>query len=198
MEQTRRRIVEAAVELHRTVGPARSTISAIAEAAGVQRHTVYRHFPDERSLFAACTARYLGELPLPDPDAFRVGDPDERLRRALGATYARYAADAAGLANITRDAEVLPGLVGVGLAKWRERMRDVLAEGWPVQPSRRRRVEAAIAHVLDFATWRSLARGLPRDEVIDVAASFVAGAAGFAGRRPIRARVRARRQPRLG
>ena len=50
---TRRRITETAVELHGTVGPARTSISAVAERAGVRRSTLYRHFPDEAALFDA-------------------------------------------------------------------------------------------------------------------------------------------------
>src|SRR3954469_20083307 len=65
--ETRRRIVEATEELHRTVGPARTTISEIAERAGVQRLTVYNHFPEERELFAACSAHFMAEVPPPSP-----------------------------------------------------------------------------------------------------------------------------------
>ena len=56
--ETRQRIVDAAVELHTSVGPARTTISAIAERAGVERHTVYAHFPDEPTLFRACSTHW--------------------------------------------------------------------------------------------------------------------------------------------
>jgi AcrR family transcriptional regulator len=65
--ETRRRIVEAAVDLHSSIGPARTTVSMIAERAGVQRHTFYAHFPDERSLFLACSGLTLERDPLPDP-----------------------------------------------------------------------------------------------------------------------------------
>ena len=58
--ETKQRIVEAAVALHTSVGPARTTISAIAERAGVERHTVYAHFPDERTLFRACSTHWRG------------------------------------------------------------------------------------------------------------------------------------------
>src|SRR3954454_19384323 len=79
-DETRRRITEATVELHRTVGAARTTISAIAEKAGVERLTVYRHFPDEGSLFDACSAHWIEANPLPDPAAWAaIADPDERL-----------------------------------------------------------------------------------------------------------------------
>ncbi len=64
--QTRRRIVEATVDLHSTLGPARTTISDVAERAGVQRHTVYAHFPTERDLFYACSGLALERDPLPD------------------------------------------------------------------------------------------------------------------------------------
>src|SRR3954465_951907 len=90
-EETRRRITAATVELHREVGPARTTISAIAERAGVERLTVYRHFPDERSMFEACTTHYASEVPQPDPAKWAgIEEPAERLRAALLAFYDYY------------------------------------------------------------------------------------------------------------
>src|SRR6266852_9682488 len=88
---TRERIVDATVELHDSFGPARTTISAIAERAGVQRLTVYRHFPDERSLLHACSSHWTGQNPKPDPSSWvSIADPEERLRTALTAIYAYF------------------------------------------------------------------------------------------------------------
>ena len=88
-EATRRSIVEATMGLHESVGPARTTVSAVAERAGVQRLTVYRHFPDERALLAACSGHWVATNPAPDPGPWRkIRDPQERLRRALGEIYA--------------------------------------------------------------------------------------------------------------
>src|SRR5207245_1006322 len=103
---TRQRIVKAAVALHTTLGPARTTVSAVAEGAGVQRHTVYRHFPDERSLGLACSGAFLQEHPLPDPAPWRTTiDAERRLRRGLEELYGYYARHAHALAPILRDAE---------------------------------------------------------------------------------------------
>ena len=89
--ETRRRITEAAVELHGTVGPARTSISAIAERAGVRRSTVYRHFPDEAALFDACSSHWAAANPVPDMAAWAsIDDPDERLRTTLDELYAFY------------------------------------------------------------------------------------------------------------
>src|SRR5919107_5906511 len=89
--ETRQRILEAMVDLHREVGPARTTISAIAERAGVERLTVYRHFPDERSMFEACTTHYATEVPQPDPASWAdIDDPAERLRAVLLNFYDYY------------------------------------------------------------------------------------------------------------
>ena len=91
MAETRLRITEAAVELHGTIGPARTTVSAIAERAGVQRHTVYRHFPTDADLFGACSAHYIAANPLPDQAPWRaIADPQRRLARALDDLYAYY------------------------------------------------------------------------------------------------------------
>ena len=106
-EETKRRITEATVELHRTVGPARTTISAIAEKAGVQRLTVYRHFPDERDLLAACSAHWLGADPPPDITTW-TDTP-----AALAELYAWYRRNEPMLANTARDAPSMPALAEI-------------------------------------------------------------------------------------
>ena len=108
-ESTRRRITESAVELHRTLGPARTSISAVAERAGVRRSTVYRHFPDEAALFAACTARWMASNPVPDVGRWAaIDDPDERLRAALEELYSHYRRTERMMNNILRDEETVP------------------------------------------------------------------------------------------
>ena len=160
-EETRRRIVEATVELHETIGMARTTISAIAEKAGVERLTVYRHFPDERALFSACSAHFRGANPAPDPAAWtQVSDPEERLRTALAEVYAYHRRTEPMMANFFRDAPLKPVLFEVG-AKYIqlfERMRYVLATGWGVEDERLDLLLAALGHALDLQTWRSLVR----------------------------------------
>src|ERR671913_2322332 len=109
MRETRRRIAEAAVELHRTVGPARTTVSAIAEKAGVQRHTYYAHFPELKDLYQACMGHYSERNPVPDPSRWAdIADAEERLRVALSEVYAYYAANEAMLSNVLRDAALDP------------------------------------------------------------------------------------------
>jgi AcrR family transcriptional regulator len=173
--ETRRRIVDATVGLHTSVGPARTTISAIAERAGVERHTVYAHFPDDRALFQACSGHWRALHPLPDSSRWgRIADPVRRLRAALQDVYAWYELVEDDLAIFSRDAGVHSPTAE--LVSRRERaigaLRDVIAEGWP----RRKAVHAAIGHALDFETWRSLTRrqGLTRKQAVDAMLSFVA------------------------
>src|SRR5262245_8859955 len=100
---TRRRITEAAIELHGTIGPSRTTLSAVAERAGVERRTLYRHFPNEADLFAACSSDYFAANPWPDLDGWRaVAEPDERLQRALDELYAYYERTAPMFRNVMR------------------------------------------------------------------------------------------------
>jgi len=154
---TRRRITESAMELHGTVGPARTTISAVAERAGVRRSTVYRHFPDEAALFAACSSHWSALHPPPDLGAWaRIEDPGERLRRALEELYGYYRATEPMLANLLRDearVPVLRELLG-GFHGYLAAARDVLLAGREAHPE----LCAAVGHALAFATWRSLAR----------------------------------------
>jgi len=162
---TRRRIVEATVGLHTSVGPARTTISAIAHRAGVERHTVYAHFPDERTLFRACSAHWQARHPRPEVDALLdLEDPVRRLRNALDRMYAWYESVEADLVLFIRDApETEAGAKALGATMGElERLADGLASGWP----RRKSVRAAIGHALAFETWRSLVRreGLTRKQ----------------------------------
>src|SRR5687768_2936331 len=104
--ETRRRIVEAAFELHSTLGPAQTTVSQIAERAGVQRHTYYAHFPEERGLFLACSGLALERDPLPDVEAWRAVPPGRaRLREGLALIYSWYQRNAQQAACVLRDAE---------------------------------------------------------------------------------------------
>lgn len=177
-EETRRRIVEAAVELHRTKGPARTTFSDIARLAGVQRHTLYRHFPDERALMLACSGLFMEENPLPDPTPWaEIADHDERLRLGLRELYDYFARTQDMAERVLRDAELHPVVhetVKLRRGAPMARIEAVLAEGWP----RRRRVGAALSLALDFYAWRRLARsGLSVDEAADLMADTVAASA---------------------
>ena len=172
--QTRQRIVEAAVDLHTSVGPARTTISGIAERAGVERHTVYAHFPDDRTLFRACSDHWTARHPLPDLQTLaEIEDPVRRLRRALGDMYAWYESVEADLALFLRDASVIPAnadVLGEMTAEFAIRA-DTVARAWP----RRKSVRAAIGHALEFETWRSLVRrqSLSRPQAVDAMARLV-------------------------
>jgi len=158
-ELTRRRITESAVELHGTLGPARTSISAVAERAGVRRSTVYRHFPDEATLFAACTANWMAANPAPDLERWAaIEDPDERLRGALEALYAHYRRTERMLDNILRDEATMLNVKRMlgGYRDYLTSARDTLMVGRRARGRARQRVLAAIGHALAFATWRSL------------------------------------------
>lgn len=161
LEETRRRITEATVELHRTVGPASTQISEIARRAGVQRMTVYNHFPGEVSLLAACSAHWQALHPRPDPAAWlATEDPGERLRQGLHELYAWYRETEPMTANILRDAAIVPALrplVERGLGGYLVEVRRVLTDPILVQGRRRERVDAAARAAVDFHFWRALA-----------------------------------------
>jgi AcrR family transcriptional regulator len=170
--ETRQRITEAAMELHGTIGPARTTISAVAERAGVQRATVYRHFPDEEALFGACSAHWAALHPPPDPGGWAaIAEPGTRLRAGLADIYAWYGSDVQMFVNTRRDAALAPAMrapVARGQAAMAA-MVEALVKGRPERGNRRRRVRAAIAHAAAFGTWYSLTQegGLRDEEAID-------------------------------
>jgi AcrR family transcriptional regulator len=165
--ETRRRITETAVELHGTIGPSRTSISAIAEKAGVRRSTVYRHFPDETALFDACSTHWAEANPVPDLAAWEaVEDPDERLRAALGELYAFYRRNEHMLENLLRD-EVTVEVVRERFSAFHgylDSARDVLVHGRTERGRRRDEVRGAIGHALAFPTWRSLVREQDLDD----------------------------------
>jgi AcrR family transcriptional regulator len=181
-EETRRRIVEAAIDLHRTLGPAHTSFSAIAERAGVQRHTLYRHFPDEREMALACSGLYQERNPLPNPEPWRpIAEPEARLRAGLDELYAYYERNSEMLGCVTRDARVHPLIreisemrFGPGLMA----IAHVLAEVLPRPRSKSTR--AALELALDFGTWQLLVQsgGLTSRQAADQMARATLCAAG--------------------
>jgi len=179
-ERTRQRITESAVKLHGTIGPARTSISALAEHAGVRRSTVYRHFPDEAALFAACSSHWRAANPVPDLARWMaVKDVDERLRRALKELYGHYRRNERMLTNILRDEAAVPVLTTTlsGYRDYLSRAQDTLMSGRAGSKSSRM-VRATTGHALAFHAWRSLAidEGLEDMEVADLMCLLVAGA----------------------
>jgi AcrR family transcriptional regulator len=167
---TRQRIVEAAVELHTTLGPARTSILAIAERAGVERPTVYRHFPTAEALFTACSSHHWAQHPPPDPEPWlRIDAPDARLRRALTELYAYYSDNESALWAILRDMEDQPELrrFSEKNVKHSGRMGEVLISAWPGRKSPKLRT--ALGHAIDFFAWRSLRRkGLSNEQATEL------------------------------
>ena len=181
-EQTRARITESAVALHEELGPARTSISAIAERAGVRRSTVYRHFPDEEALFAACSSHWRAGNPPPDLGAWSaIEDPAERTRTALRELYAFYGRTEGMYASLLRDEPHVP-IVHRLLGDFRGflgAVQDVLMAGRGLRGAAARRTRAAVGHALAFPTWRSLVReqGLTDGEAADLLGGLVEGAA---------------------
>jgi AcrR family transcriptional regulator len=180
--ETRQRILEAVVSLHREVGPARTTISAIAERAGVERLTVYRHFANESEIYAACSAHFDIEVPPPDPSSWAgIEDVAESLRAALRAFYDYYRRGEDMLAHIMRDAQRLPAVAAAaapGIA-FIAAVRNALLEKWEVDEPERTRLAAVLAHALRFETWQSLARAeaLGDDEAAELMVTLARAAA---------------------
>jgi AcrR family transcriptional regulator len=177
-EQTRRRIVEAAVQLHSTIGPSRTSFSAVARQAGVTRPTLYAYFPDERSLFAACSGHAMTVDPPPDPHRWaEVADPRKRLTMALTEMYAYFRRNAGRIANIERDAPFmkLPDFGGRTIQSERRMLAELLAASFPEKGRARRHVQAAVRHALEFGTWRTLTEpyGLSDAEAIELMVGFV-------------------------
>ncbi|WP_262270033.1 TetR/AcrR family transcriptional regulator [Microvirga yunnanensis] len=174
--ETRQRIVEAAVDLHGSIGPALTSLSMIAERAGVQRHTLYAHFPDERSLYLACSGLSLERDPLPDAAAWRtIEDPRERLRIGLRAIYGWYERNADLAACVLRDAEYHPltkEIVALRYGPFMAAYGEVLGAGFSNTQN------AVLRVALNFFTWRTLMResGLEREAAVGAMVRAIDGA----------------------
>ena len=177
-ERTRQRITESAVELHGTLGPSRTSLSAVAKHAGVRRSTLYRHFPDEAALFVACSSHWMSQNPLPDLDAWAaVSNPDVRLRRALTEIYTYYAETEPMLTNLLRDLDVVEAVAQqfAAFLDYMEAARLTLMAGRRERGRGAQRARAAVGHGLAFTTWRSLVReqGRTANEAVDMICQLV-------------------------
>jgi AcrR family transcriptional regulator len=156
-QRTRARIVDAAEALHGSLGPARTTISAVAQEAGVTRATVYRHFPDDEALFMACSSQWISRQQPPNPDGWSAeGDPLARLRVGLADIYRYYRAGEPMLTLVNRDAQAVPPRVRAVRIEAQERWIQTLLAPFPRRGSRV--VRATVGHATAFDTWRSLCR----------------------------------------
>jgi AcrR family transcriptional regulator len=173
---TRHRIVEAAAHLHGTIGPAATTISAIADEAGVTRLTVYRHFPDASTIFSACSQHWTAGQLLPDRAAWgQITDPAQRVHAGLADLYRFYRAAEPMLTNVHRDADVLPASLRDQNTAEDARRRDTLLRAFAVSGAHRRRLRGALGHATSFPTWRSLCieQGLSDRDAVSMMTTFV-------------------------
>lgn len=173
MDRTRDRITKAAIQLHGSIGPAATTMSAVADRAGVTRATLYRHFPDEASLFAACSADWLAAHPRPVVEGLPSGNREVRLARALDAVYSWYREDAPMRANLLRDAEVFPGPIRDGIRSFPDAWVEALAPEWGSSV----RTRAVLALAFSFEAWRTLtSSGLSDAEARDLMVLLIGAA----------------------
>ncbi len=169
--ETRTRIVEATVALHQEVGPARTTVAEIARRAGVTRLTVYKHFPEDQQLFAACQQRFLSDHAPPDfAAALEIEEPIARVRAVLTALYGSYREREPMTSKVLRDRSVLPALdelLHQTMDAQQARLVDALAAPLPRRGKAAQRLRSVIGIALDFATWSRM----KRDGLDDVSAA---------------------------
>jgi AcrR family transcriptional regulator len=181
MAKTHERITEAAIDLHGTLGPSRTTLSAVAERAGVERRTLYRHFPNEADLFAACSTHYFAANPWPGLDGWRsVGDPERRLELAIDELYGYYERTEPMLGNVLRDADLVDFARAAmePFDAYLDDAAEVLIAGRRARGRRRELLRGALRHALAFSTWQSLsANGVERGDAVKLAAALVEAAA---------------------
>lgn len=164
------------MQLHQELGPLRTTVSAIAELAGVERLTVYRHFPDERALHAACQRHFFGLNPPPDPRAWAgIEDFERRVGTALADLYAFWDRIQDMAATLLRDHQVDPERAGGGIVSLMERSRDAMLTGHAGRGARDRRRRAVVGLAVHYATWRTLVHdgGLSNEQAVSIMSDVV-------------------------
>ena len=181
-EQTRRRITESTVALHEELGPARTSISAIAKRAGVRRSTVYRHFPNEDALFDACSSYWLAANPPPDHRTWAaIEDPTERTKAAIRELYAFYRQTQAMYSSLFRDEPMVPAVQRRldDFRRYLDSVADTLMTGRGLRGRTARQTRAAIGHALAFTTWHSLTnqQGLNDEDAVDLLFTLIEQAA---------------------
>jgi AcrR family transcriptional regulator len=184
VDQTRQRIVDAAVVLHGTIGPAATTIAGIADAAGVTRLTVYRHFPDDAALFEACSSDWLSRQQPPDPATWAdVTNPSQRLRTGLADLYRFYRSGADMLFHIYRDIDSIPQSRREFIRERDRQLTTLLTPPRTGSAASQRRMHAAVGHSVSFWTWWSLCHehGLSDGDAIEIMATTIEGVASEAG-----------------
>jgi AcrR family transcriptional regulator len=176
VDQTRERITAATARLHTSIGPANTSVAAIAEEAGVTRLTVYRHFADLDVLFEACRAHWRAENPPPDIGAWTgIPDLEGRARTALTRLYAWYRDHAVELFPIYRDMSTMPESSQERMRAENRRLGELLVgDAAPSGPAGRR-LRASARHVLDYRTWRSFAidQDLRDAEVVEISVALL-------------------------
>ena len=183
--RTRLRITESAVELHGSLGPARTTMSAVAEHAGVRRSTLYRHFPDERALFGACSTHWAERNPPPDFTRWQeIEDPEERLGVSLEELYGYYRRAGGMIDKLLRDEGAVP-VVAEKFAPYHQYLAivaDLLLRGRGLRGNAAKRTRAAIGHAIAFRTWQDLTEAQGLDD--NQAAELMSGLVAVAGSTP--------------
>ena len=173
---TRRRIVEAAVALHSTLGPAHTHVAQIAARAGVQRHTYYAHFPTERDLLLACSGLALGRDPLPDPERLGASPPGrKRIQDGLAQFYGWFARNAEMAGCVLRDAEhhaPTREIVALRMAPTFAAAAELLGQG--LGPRQHALLDAA----LEFACWRALSRTSSPEDAASLMSEAIANISG--------------------
>lgn len=168
-DETRQRIVEAAVELHGSLGMTKTTMTQIAALAGVGRQTLYRYFPDETALGEACSGHYWASNPFPDLAPWRaVADADARLRLGLRESYAYHRQTEAMIRLALKDVGDSPLMQGYH--DYWQKAAGVIAAAWPLRGRKRTLLRAALGHAVVFPTWHSLVRdqGLSDEQAVEL------------------------------
>ena len=180
--QTKQRITESAVALHGSLGPARTSMKAVAEHAGVPRSTVYRHFPDEEALFGACSAHWAAENPPPDVSRWeQIDDPEERLETALDELYAYYRRAGGMIDKLLRDEGSVPMVAKLFAPyhQFMEAVTEILMRGRGLRGKARSRARAAIGHAISFRTYQQLTeeQDLDDEQAAEMMRRLIAAAA---------------------
>jgi AcrR family transcriptional regulator len=179
VEETRRRIVDATLDLHTSQGILATSWEDIARRADVAPATVYRHFPTLDELLPACGEQSMQQLALPSDEQiaerFRgTRSRRERLRRLIEELFGLYERGGHVLHAVRRERALLAPLQR-DHEEIEQRLDALTAAA--LEPSELGEQEIAVVRALtDYDAWAALrARGITGPDAVDVVAGLLEG-----------------------
>ena len=159
VDETRRRIVGAAVALHAEQGAMATSFAQVAKRADVAVPTVYKHFPNQAALLQSCTGHVFACSPALGPEIYRgLATAEARLAALAKAAFAVHRFQAPWMRRGIHEAALMPDLAKI-VDEARSQFRRLVALA--LEPRFAGRPPAGLVALIEillgFSAWQRLA-----------------------------------------